>query len=141
MKELIAYAKTQIGKPYIWGGANPMTSFDCSGFIQWCLASVGQDPKGDQSSVALYEHFKKAGITNILARAGALAFYGNISVDHVALCINDYQIIECAGGDHTTLTPIDAAKRNDACVRIRPVNYRNLIAIIMPPYQKGIMDG
>ena len=30
----IAYAKGQLGKPYIWGGENPNSGFDCSGLTQ-----------------------------------------------------------------------------------------------------------
>ncbi len=37
---LIAVASSKLGSPYVWGakGAN---SFDCSGFIYWCLNQVG----------------------------------------------------------------------------------------------------
>lgn len=30
---IIAYAKTFIGTPYVWGGTDPQHGFDCSGFI------------------------------------------------------------------------------------------------------------
>ncbi|SBW08845.1 NLP/P60 protein [uncultured delta proteobacterium] len=36
-----ATAKTQIGKPYKYGGATPKTGFDCSGLIQWSYRQHG----------------------------------------------------------------------------------------------------
>lgn len=29
------------GYKYVWGGASPETSFDCSGLVQWCYGTVG----------------------------------------------------------------------------------------------------
>ena len=34
-------ARAQTGKPYVWGGASPQTSFDCSGLVQWVYRQVG----------------------------------------------------------------------------------------------------
>lgn len=39
---LIAIAKEQAGKPYVWGGNGPK-SFDCSGFLHYCLVQVNRD--------------------------------------------------------------------------------------------------
>ncbi len=36
-------ARTQLGKPYVWGGASPTTNFDCSGLVQWVYRQVGID--------------------------------------------------------------------------------------------------
>jgi cell wall-associated NlpC family hydrolase len=37
---LIGFAKTNLGKPYTRGGKGP-DSFDCSGFVYYCLKSIG----------------------------------------------------------------------------------------------------
>ena len=37
---LIATAKSKLGSPYVWGAKGP-NSFDCSGFVYWCLNQVG----------------------------------------------------------------------------------------------------
>ena len=34
-------ARTQSGRPYVWGGASPETSFDCSGLVQWSFGRTG----------------------------------------------------------------------------------------------------
>ena len=37
---LIAVASSKLGSPYVWGAKGP-SSFDCSGFVYWCLRQVG----------------------------------------------------------------------------------------------------
>ena len=37
---LIAVAQSKLGCPYVWGAKGP-NSFDCSGFVYWCLNQVG----------------------------------------------------------------------------------------------------
>ena len=37
---LIAVASSKLGCPYVWGAKGP-NSFDCSGFVYWCLNQVG----------------------------------------------------------------------------------------------------
>jgi hypothetical protein len=39
--EVLALAFAQVGRPYVWGGASPETSFDCSGLVQWVYRQVG----------------------------------------------------------------------------------------------------
>lgn len=38
--EIIAYAKTFLGDPYVWGGTSP-NGFDCSGFVQYVFKHFG----------------------------------------------------------------------------------------------------
>ncbi len=37
---VVEIARSQIGKPYVWGGASPSTSFDCSGLVQWAYRQI-----------------------------------------------------------------------------------------------------
>ena len=37
---LIAIAQSKLGCPYVWGSKGP-NSFDCSGFVYWCLNQAG----------------------------------------------------------------------------------------------------
>ena len=35
LTDLLAEATSHLGTAYVWGGASPLTGFDCSGLIQW----------------------------------------------------------------------------------------------------------
>ena len=137
MKYLIEYALTFIGKPYIWGGDDPMIGFDCSGLVQEILSSVGMDPAGDQTADALYRHFMSEPHTT-QSKAGSLAFFGQKPrVTHVGFLIDSWRMLEAGGGGARTKTAADAAAQN-AYIRIRPVSNRSdLIGIIRPNYKIG----
>lgn len=121
----VAYAMAFLGRPYKWGGENPITGWDCSGFVQEILASVGYDPKGDQTAQGLYNYFSAQYHISV-PRKGSLAFYGQSEneIKHIAMCVNDTQVIEAAGGNSKTKTIHDAALDN-AFVRVRPLMYRS----------------
>jgi len=38
---VIAYALTQLGVPYVWGGTTPGVGLDCSGLVQLSYAATG----------------------------------------------------------------------------------------------------
>ncbi len=38
---VVELARLYLGMPYVWGGASPETSFDCSGLVQWVYGQVG----------------------------------------------------------------------------------------------------
>lgn len=40
--KIVAVARQQLGKPYLWGAAGPL-HFDCSGLVSFCLKAVGAD--------------------------------------------------------------------------------------------------
>jgi cell wall-associated NlpC family hydrolase len=39
---VVAAALTQLGVPYVWGGASPGGGFDCSGLVVWAYAQAGR---------------------------------------------------------------------------------------------------
>jgi len=137
MKTLINYAHSFVGKPYIWGGDDPILGFDCSGLVQEILSSVGMDPPGDQTANALYMFFMAQPHTT-QAKAGSLVFYGKVpNVTHVGFMVDKWRMIEAGGGGSSTKTGADAAAQN-AYIRIRPIQRRNdLIGIIHPNYNIG----
>ncbi len=38
---MLAVAEQYLGFPYVWGGATPATSFDCSGYVSWVINHSG----------------------------------------------------------------------------------------------------
>lgn len=136
IETLRAYAISFVGQPYRWGGDDPVAGFDCSGLVQEILASIGHDPKGDQSADALYRHFKKTATLD-KRQCGSLAFYGSeAKVTHVGFMVDNFRMVEAGGGGSKTLTKEDAIAQN-AYVRIRPISNRNdLVAVLYPAYDE-----
>lgn len=129
------YALQFVGIPYIWGGSNPIVGFDCSGFVQELLASVGIDPPGDQSAQNLFDYFEKISTWNVFG-CGSIAFYGGsvTKITHVAMMLDTYRIIEAGGGDSSCVSPALAAKKN-AFIRVRLIKHRSdLVAVLRPRY-------
>lgn len=136
MEMLILYALQFIGRPYRWGGDDPMAGFDCSGFVQELLASVGEDPPGDQTAQSLYGHFNSLPHDKI-PRAGTLLFFGSSlqSISHVAMAIDGFRMIEAGGGGSKTVNEAEAIRQN-AYIRVRAIsNRKDLVAAIRPQYK------
>lgn len=38
---IVGIAQSQLGAPYVWGGASPATGFDCSGYTTWVYGQAG----------------------------------------------------------------------------------------------------
>ncbi len=134
MDLMIKYAISWIGTRYKWGGENH-EGWDCSGLVQEILASVGADPKYDQTAQALYDHFKCFG-TRDIKEPGSLAFFGfnDERITHVGFMVDPFRMVEAGGGGSRTHTPEDAIRQN-AFVRIRPIKSRtNLVCTILPHY-------
>lgn len=139
MDKLIAYAMSMVGTtPYRYKGNNPLSGFDCSGFVCEVIRSAGLLKwNEDLNSQGLYDKFEKQAGTRINSvAAGSLAFYGESwsKITHVAFHIDPERVIECGGGDHLTLTREDAESKN-AFVRIRVVRYRqDYLGSLRPDY-------
>ncbi len=87
----IAYARAQIGKPYVYAGAGP-GAFDCSGLtmMAWARGGVGMS-HGSQSQ---WDSFPKVPISAL--QPGDLVFFGSSgpSNHHVGLYIGGGTMIE-----------------------------------------------
>ena len=136
---LYQYALSHLNLPYKWGGDDPISGYDCSGFVIELLKSVGELPhRFDTTAQGLYDHFlEKTGILSSECYFGALVFYGSgvNRISHVAFGLDHVRIIEAGGGGRTVLDERSASKQN-AYIRIRPVDYRSdRVAILLPPYE------
>jgi len=136
LRELaVRYAWTWIGTPYKWGG-DDFSSFDCSGFIVEVLQAVGKLQARDYSAHDLYTLFKPNVVA--LGYAGCLAFWLDSAgrAVHVMLLIDNGHVIGATGGGSATLTEEDA-KRQNAYVKMRNINYRRGTPVIIDPF-KGV---
>ena len=130
----VEYAYSFIGIPYIWAGDDPLSGYDCSGFVHEILQAVGLEPHGaDSSAHGLYERFSKYEVA--CGYAGCLVFWftSNLAT-HVMLMVDDMLCIGAAGGGSKTLTREDAIKAN-AFIKVRPVNYRGQNYVIVDPFK------
>lgn len=139
-ENLRLYALSMVGLPYRWAGDDTIEGFDCSGLVQELLASEGMDPPGDQTAQELYRHFTGKGPVGQAAHGlGALVFYGSDakSVTHVAMMLNEFQVIEAGGGGSKT-TSLEAAAAQNAFIRIRPYDRRKDVVAIINPFAEVV---
>ena len=105
---IIAEAEKYIGMPYVWGGYNPSTSFDCSGFVSWVINHTGWNV-GRLGAQGLCDICTP--VLPVNARPGDLIFfvgtYDTPGVSHVGIYVGDNMMLHC--GD-----PIGYASVNTA---------------------------
>jgi len=135
MKDRCDYALNFIGIPYIYGGNSPIEGLDCSGLVLEALRCEGHVHKEDMTAKDLYRFLKSKNWYNVQREKvteGDIIFFGNSldNISHVAIALNNYQLLEAGGGDASTISRAEAIKKN-AFVRIRPIsNRQDLIAIL-----------
>lgn len=128
-------AMASLGKPYIWGGDDPLAGFDCSGFCIELLKSVGVLPRsGDWTAQRLYNRFIHNEVNK--PREGCLAFWGlsSESITHVEYALDDTHTIGASGGGRRTITVQDAIDQN-AYIKVRPWATRGGDALFVDPFQ------
>ena len=69
---LITEAEKYIGYPYVWGGSNPNTSFDCSGFVSWALTRSGVCNTGRLGNPGTLQYFHPVVNPSANARPGPI---------------------------------------------------------------------
>jgi cell wall-associated NlpC family hydrolase len=140
MNVMTIYAESFLGKPYLWGGDDPINGMDCSGYIIECLKSVGLLPnKFDTTSQGLHDLLVASGGEKVLAaKEGDIVFFGTPKITHVALAISKDLMFEAGGGDSSVVDSKTAAAKN-AFVRMRPINMRADLSAIVRPNYKGVI--
>lgn len=87
-------AEKYLGYPYVWGGSNPTTSFDCSGFVSWVINHSGWNV-GRLSAQGLYDICAPVSTTD--SKPGDLVFfehtYDTDGVSHVGIYVGDGMMI------------------------------------------------
>ncbi|WP_257674407.1 C40 family peptidase [Clostridium felsineum] len=88
-ENLVTYAETFIGVPYVWGGDSP-NGFDSSGFIEYCYSHFGVSLPHD-----LYFQVRMGTTVTDDLKPGDLLFFGPVSdPDHVAIYAGNGQMVE-----------------------------------------------
>lgn len=135
------YALSFLGRPYQWGGDDPLGGFDCSGLVIELMQASGEiRPGSDMTAQGLYNWFSTENAEEIgFCAFGALVFYGHSRhrITHVAFGLDKYRVLEAGSGGKSIRTMDDAIKHN-AVIRIRPYNYRSDSVAIYRPFYKGI---
>jgi cell wall-associated NlpC family hydrolase len=67
----VALARAFVGTPYVWGGADPRTGFDCSGLVQWAYGRAGLDLPRTANQQYLATHR----VSPVELRPGDLVFF------------------------------------------------------------------
>ncbi|MGE7434453.1 MULTISPECIES: C40 family peptidase [Kitasatospora] len=85
----LAYAESQIGKPYQWGAEGP-SSFDCSGLMEWSYAQAGVSiPRTSQEQASAGTNI---GTDISRAQPGDLVIFYN-DMHHVGMYAGDGQVV------------------------------------------------
>lgn len=90
VEAFIEVAMEQLGKPYVWSTEGPDT-FDCSGFVYFCLRSVGLSvPRLSAQGFSQVESWQRIDRYEDLRR-GDLIFYANDSggIGHTGIYLGD----------------------------------------------------
>lgn len=95
---MIREAEKYLGYPYVWGGASPSTSFDCSGFVSWVVNhcgngwSYGRLTADGLRGVCTY-------VSPSQAKPGDLIFfqgtYNTSGASHVGIYVGNGMMIHC----------------------------------------------
>lgn len=93
-------AEKYLNYPYVWGGSNPDTSFDCSGFVSWVINHCGNGWNvGRLTANGLYNITQH--VSSAEAKPGDLIFFqrtysgaGN-GASHVGIYVGNGTMLHC----------------------------------------------
>ena len=95
-KTVIKEMRKYEGWTYVFGGANPNTSFDCSGLMQWGFKTIGVNlPRTAEQQYLFTKRIK-----NSEAKPGDLIFFENTykpGVSHVGIYLGNNEMYDTSG--------------------------------------------
>jgi cell wall-associated NlpC family hydrolase len=101
---VLAMARRQLGKPYVYGSGGP-TTFDCSGLTQFVWAAAGVNLP--HNAAAQYTSMRHVALKNL--RPGDLVFSGGWGIGHVGIYIGKGKMIHAPhSGARVQVSPIHA---------------------------------
>ena len=95
---MLTEAEKYLGYPYVWGGASPSTSFDCSGYVSWVVNHCGVGWNfGRLTADGLLGVCTP--VSSADARPGDLVFfqgtYNTSGASHVGIYVGNGMMIHC----------------------------------------------
>ena len=91
---MVDYALSFVGGRYVWGGTDPHTGADCSGFTRYILSHAGGVSISRSSAEQAGEGRT---VTADSMQPGDLLFYSNGGgVNHVAMYIGNGQVVHAS---------------------------------------------
>lgn len=106
---LIEEAEKYLGYPYVFGGSNPTTSFDCSGFICWVYTQSGVFNLPRTTAQGIYDQCSHPSREE--AKPGDLIFFTGTydcpdAVSHVGIYVGNDRMLHC--GDPISYVDLDS---------------------------------
>ena len=110
VQALMEEAAKYLGYPYVWGGSNPSTSFDCSGFVCWVFTNSGVHNLPRTTAQGIYDQCTPVSASD--AKAGDIIFFTGTynsagAVSHVGIYCGGGTMIHC--GDPISYTSINSS--------------------------------
>jgi cell wall-associated NlpC family hydrolase len=92
---VVSYALDLMGTPYIYGGKDPQSGFDCSGLVSHVYAKAGVRLEGSAADIA--RQGKK--ISKSQLKAGDLVFFNTLNrpLSHVGIYIGNGRFVHAPG--------------------------------------------
>ena len=110
VQALMEEAAKYLGYPYVWGGSNPSTSFDCSGFVCWVFTNSGVHNLPRTTAQGIYDQCTPVSASD--AKAGDIIFFTGTynsagAVSHVGIYCGNGTMIHC--GDPISYASINSS--------------------------------
>ena len=106
--QIISFAQTKLGSPYVWGATGPNT-FDCSGFVGYVFKKAADVnlPRVSSSQATF-----KPRISSMNMTKGDLVFFettGKGRISHVGIYMGNRQFIHASSGSRrVTVSSLDS---------------------------------
>ena len=113
-EDIVKYALSFVGGRYVFGGSDPHSGVDCSGFTSYIMKHVAGITLSHSSSAQSHAGHK---ISAESLKPGDLVFYGGKGyINHVAIYIGDDLIVHAAS--------------SKSGIKISDINHRNPVCMV-----------
>lgn len=110
----LAVANQYIGYPYVWGGASPDTSFDCSGYITFVVNQLGYN-QPRTTAQGIYDYCTP--VTDMQSQPGDLIFFKTPDakrLDHVGIYVGNDEFLHSSPNREESC--VHYSNLNDKCL-------------------------